>query len=311
MSLVLLGYPVIVKELEDIASQSRVGRPLKAWLAIKFKFKQHLISRSQLNRKSASRQHGRLLRRQKIILNMGSKTPIQRLKFDKCNIKLDALTEWESFQYASSALSKDHVLGEQSSKYFYAWLKNSRFSSIKALKTRERLVESNPQSRWNVAQEFYKELFCVKPSDPTARSQILDLVTNKISKKSAEKLVNLFTTKKLMRAINNLLNGRAEGVNVLMIKLYKKLIDKGQRGRKFLTTLLAALNDVRTKKKLPIDLIRCYTYILYTYKWIPKKNPRDLKGYRPLFLLNVDYKLYSIILMHRLVDAVNPVIRDH
>lgn len=54
MSSALLGYPVIVKELVDIASQSPVGRPLEARLAIKLKLGQHLISRSQSSRKSAA-----------------------------------------------------------------------------------------------------------------------------------------------------------------------------------------------------------------------------------------------------------------
>lgn len=310
MSPALLGYPVIVKELVDIASQSPVGRPLEAWLAIKLKLRQHLISRSQSSRKSASRKRGRLLRRRKKVLSMGSRTPAQRLKLDKCDIELDALTEWESFQYASSALSKDHVLGERPSKYFYARQKAGRFGGIKGLKTREGLVENNPERMCGVVQEFYKELFCEKPSDPVARSQILDLVTNKISKESAEKLVKPFTAKELTRAIKNSLNGRAGGVDGLTVELYKKLIDKGQRGRKFLMTLLAALNDVRTRERLPSDFIRCYTCILYKYEGVPGKDPTDLKGYRPLSLLNVDYKLYSIMLMHRLVDAVNPVIGD-
>lgn len=56
--------------------------------------------------------------------------------------------------------------------------------------------------------------------------------------------------------------------------------------------------------------IRCYTCILYKYD-VPGKDLTDLKGYRILSLLlsllNVDYKLYYklyfIMLMHKLVNA--------
>lgn len=309
MSPALLGYPVIVKELEDIASQSPVGPALEAWLAIKAKLRSHLISRSQSNKKSARRKRSRLLRRRKRVLNMG-RSPAQRLKLDKCNIELDALTERESFQYASTSLSKEHMLGERPSKYFYARLKASHSNGIKGLKNNEGVVENNPEKMCQVAQGFYRELFCEKPSDPVARNQILDLVTKKISKDSADNLVKPFTLKELTRAIKNSLNGRAGGVDGLTVELYKKLIDRGQNGRKFMATLLAALNDVRTRERLPEDFIRCYTCILYKYEGVPGKDPTDLKGYRPLSLLNVDYKLYSIMLMHRLVNAVNPVIGD-
>lgn len=238
------------------------------------------------------------------------KSPAQKSKLDNCNLELDALTEWESYQYASTALGKDHILGERPSKYFYARLKTSRNSSIKGLKNSEGMIESRPEKMCEVAQKFYSELFCEKPSDPTARSQILDLISKRISNDSAQKLTEPFTLKELTRAIKNSLNGRAGGVDGLTVELYKKLMDKGQKGRKFMTTLLAALNDVRTRERLPEDFIRCYTCILYKYEGVPGKDPTDLKGYRPLSLLNVDYKLYSIMIMHRLVHAINPVIGD-
>lgn len=61
---------------------------------------------------------------------------------------------------------------------------------------------------WSRSRVFYKELFCEKPSDPVARSHILDLVANKISKESAKNLVKSFTAKELIRAIKNSLSGR-------------------------------------------------------------------------------------------------------
>lgn len=309
MSPALLDYPVIVKELEDIACKSPVGRALEAWLVIKAELRAHLISRARSSKKSACRKRSRLLRRRRKVLKQG-RSPAQRSKLDVCNLELDALTEWESFQYASTALSKDHMLGERPSKYFYARLKASRFSGIKALTNSEGVEETSPEGMCGVAQRFYTELFCEKPSDPAARNQVLNLISNKISKESAEKLVQPFTLKELTRAIKNSLNGRAGGVDGLTVELYKKLMDRGQNGHKFLTTLLAALNDVRTRERLPSEFIRCYTCILYKYEGVPGKDPADLKGYRPLSLLNVDYKLYSIMLMHRLVNAINPVIGD-
>lgn len=309
MSPALLDYPIIVKELEGIAGQTPMGRALEAWMDIKSKLRAHLMSRTRSSRKAAQRKRGRLLRRRKKALKE-SDIHARRLKLESCNLELDALTEWESYQYASSALGKDHILGERPSKYFYARLKASRLSSIKGLKNRDGVVESNPERICEVAEEFYSELFCEKPSDPVAKSQTLDLITNKISQDSAGKLVEPFTLKELSRAIKNSLNGRAGGIDGLTVELYKKLMDRGPNGRKIMTTLLAALNDVRTREKLPEDFIRCYTCILYKYEGVPGKDPADLKGYRPLSLLNVDYKLYSIMVMHRLVNAINPVIGD-
>lgn len=309
MSPAILDYPVIVKELEEIASRSPVGPALEAWLAIKAQLRSHLIARARSSRKSARRKRSRLLRRRKKVIKQ-SRSPAQRIKLDRCNLELDALTEWECYQYASTALGKDHILGERPSKYFYARLKASRYKGIKGLKNSEGVVESSSEKMCEVAQKFYSELFCEKPSDLGAKNQILSLVSKRISADSAEKLVKPFTLKELTRAIKNSLNGRAGGVDGLTVELYKKLMDRGQNGHKFMTTLLAALNDVRTRERLPEDFIRCYTCILYKYEGVPGKDPTDLKGYRPLSLLNVDYKLYSIMIMHRLVQAINPVIGE-
>lgn len=125
-------------------------------------------------------------------------------------------------------------------------------------------------------QEFYIELFCEKPSNLEARNQILNLVTKRISSESAGKLVGPLALKELTRAIKDSLNGRAGGVNGLTVELYKKLMNRGQNGRIFMTTLLAALNHVRTRERLPEDFIRCYTCILYKYEGVPGKDPTDL-----------------------------------
>lgn len=309
MSPALLDYPVIVKELGEIASETPNGPALEAWLAIKAKLRGLLIERAQSSRRSARRKRSRLLRKRKVVLNWG-RSPARISKLEACNLELDALTEWESYQYASAASAKDHALGERPSKYFYARLRANRTRGIMGLRSSEGVVESDPKKMGDIAQKFYSELFCKKPSDPVARKRILDLVTNEISEDSARKLIKPFTEKELTRAIKNSLNGRAGGVDGLTVELYKKLLETGDNGRKFMSTLLAALNDVRIREELPEEFIRCYTCILYKYEGVPGKDPADLKGYRPLSLLNVDYKLYSVMVMHRLVQAIDPVIGE-
>ena len=68
---------------------------------------------------------------------------------------------------------------------------------------------------------------------------------------------------------------------------------------------------VQQRDELPKDFIQVYTSILYKYEGVPEKDPANLKGYRPLSLMNADYKIYTSILMRRLIAAINPIIGDH
>lgn len=42
-----------------------------------------------------------------------------------------------------------------------------------------------------------------------------------------------------------------------------------------------------------------------------KRDPKELKNYRPLLIINVDYKIFIEILIKRLTDALGTTLSEH
>lgn len=312
MTPAVLDYPVIVKELDDIAcSVDLSGRmaPLDAWLEIKARLRNQLQVRMETHRKNSGRRRKRLLAKRSRVVTKRSCLERTR-ELEQYDLELDALAEWESYQYASTAMSKEHILGERPSKYFYAKTRAQarRSGGIRGLINSDGLESSDPEQMCDIAHKFYSELYNEKLSDRESRNRVLELVTEKIGNEAAKDLIAPISEREVRMAIRRAAHGKAAGVDGLMAELYKRLIARGSENNRFIKTLLGAFQDAQSRRVLPSELTQCYTAILNKYEGVAGKNPADLKNYRPLSLMNVDYKLYTAILMRRLTVAINPVI---
>lgn len=121
---------------------------------------------------------------------------------------------------------------------------------------------------------FYFDLWSYKPSDPKARQRILKLITNKVSRRTAQCLTAPITAKEINRAIRLAPTGKVAGADGLVADLYKKLLLKRSKENQFRNTLLAAFQDVQKKDSLSKEFIRCYTANCTSMKVTQIKAPQ-------------------------------------
>ena len=123
------------------------------------------------------------------------------------------------------------------------------------------------------------------------------LEQRQLSEKVSKSCEGLVRVDEVVAAIRQSANGKAGGPDGLPMELYK-LFESVLAPK-----ICDVLNEAFTEGALP-DTMRAGEIILL-YK---KKDPRDLRNYRPITLLNTDYKLLGKVLGARMKNAVDEII---
>lgn len=113
-------------------------------------------------------------------------------------------------------MSKEHILGERPSKYFYAKTiaQARRSEGLRGLINSDGLESSDPEQMCDIAHKFYSELWDEKPSDRESRNRVLELVTERIGNEAAKGLVAPISEREVRMAIRLAAHGKAAGVSM-------------------------------------------------------------------------------------------------
>ena len=109
--------------------------------------------------------------------------------------------------------------------------------------------------------------------------------------------------KEIKTAIRESHNGKSPGWDGLPAEFYKTLLEKEPR---VLSILARVFNNILETKEMPARWKDGLLTIMFK-----KGDPEDIKNYRPLTLMNTDYKLFTSILMRRLVRGLGDAIGLH
>ena len=152
------------------------------------------------------------------------------------------------------------------------------------------------------ATNYYSWLYQKKDSNPEVADEFCKLLEEKTLKKdTADNMEGKISIKEIKRSMATLATGKSAGPDALPNEFYKWL-------SKFLApTLQEVFNESYTNRKLGSSLKEGNVSLLYK-----KKERKDIRNYRPLTLLNSDYKILTRILcwrmkggMHEIVSAEN------
>ncbi len=195
--------------------------------------------------------------------------------------------------------AKDIVEGERSTKYFYELEKTrQRADIITSIKTQDgKAVEENAGIVKEIGR-FYKDLFTENEVVLEDEEFLLRKIKVKVNEEDKEMCEGGITELEIGTAIDQLKNGKSPGIDGLSADFYKV----------FKAVLCPILNelyiDIFRKGYLTNSMKKGMVKIIYKRKG----DKRDLKNYRPLSMLNTDYKILSKILANRLKIVVPNII---
>lgn len=156
-----------------------------------------------------------------------------------------------------------------------------------------------------IIHNFYGDLYgpstIEEAAVETTVAQLKSTLKHRGLKKTMHVLETPITAKEVLQSINSLKSsGKSPGPDGLGIEFYKAM------GTSIATVLTLVFNSLLNGAKAPRAFIEGMVILLFK-----KGDPTLLKNYRPITLLNVDYKILTKLLALRLSGSLEPFINKN
>ena len=195
---------------------------------------------------------------------------------------------------------------------------NKPRDTIKSLKTSQNETTTNSKIMAEMAAKYHHDLQFANhiPYDPPNNQKLSDIlrpIKTRLSNASKVKLSTQILEDDIRQAIKKSANDKAPGLDGIPIELWKSLDDQYQSAQNnpgpnkkcnIVWSLTQVFQDIEKHGMDPNARLNkgCVSPI---YK---KKDPEDIANYRPITLLNTDYKILTKALSIKLAEVAHEII---
>uniref|UniRef100_A0A670JC67 Reverse transcriptase domain-containing protein n=2 Tax=Podarcis muralis TaxID=64176 RepID=A0A670JC67_PODMU len=272
------------------------------WDASKAVMRGFLIQQNTIKKKLWNGKKDKILEKihqgeKKLRTKPKSKEVLREIKFHQAQYSklINQEIEWKIKQMKQRSFESANKCGK-----LLAWQlkKRQKLNTVTNLEIEGKMVQK-PEEIRKCFHRYFKELYAQGPQKESEIDQFLK--TNGLPKITQDKrsiLNSTITSQEIEGAIQNMQLGKSPGPDGLTSKYYKTLKDY------LIQPLLEVCNQIMEGKKTPESWKEAFITL------IPKveTEKNQLKNYRPISLLNVDYKIFADILASRLKKVLNEVI---
>ncbi|KAJ8257372.1 hypothetical protein GJAV_G00184900 [Gymnothorax javanicus] len=182
---------------------------------------------------------------------------------------------------------------EKCTRYFFRRAR-SKANNISALYNSSGVVVSEAAEVQEVARQFYEGLFSERPSDEALMDTFLGSLTRRLGEEFMEAELS---TEELTQAARSMNHHKAPGPDGIPAEFYQAFWDLLKED--VAEVFRAAYREGRLGASLRQSVVSL----------VPKKGDlKDLRNWRPINLLSVDYKIMAKALMRRFQDLITSVI---
>ena len=188
--------------------------------------------------------------------------------------------------------------GEASSAYFFRLVKKQNADRlVAALRQPDGTVVNSAPDLVECFSQFYSDLFSAEPVDPGARDALLSNVTVRLSVEECNVCEGALTAEECFTALQGMARRKTPGCDGLPMEFYHTFWSV------LGSDLVRVLNSCASAGRLSRSQRRGVISLSF------KKGDRlDLRNWRPISLLNVDYKIASRAIAGRLLQMLSSVI---
>ena len=190
--------------------------------------------------------------------------------------------------------------GETSSSYFFR-LEKKRGSDrwIAAVRNDDGQIVASPEGLCSSFSAFYSSLFTAEPTDPIAQESLLRHIESSLPPAQSESCEGLLSVEECSEALSGMAKRKAPGLDGLPAEFYLKLWHVLGHD------LVDVLNSCYVAGSLTLSQRRGIISLSF------KKGDRlDMRNWRPISLLNVDYKLAARAIAGRLLKVIHLVVAE-
>ena len=188
--------------------------------------------------------------------------------------------------------------GESSTAYFFRLeRKNQADRWISALRESDGTIVSSPVGLCSSFASFYKSLFSAEATDSSVQAALIANLPSALSPGQASQCEGHLSVSECFAALQGMARRKAPGLDGLPMEFYLK----------FWSVMGSDLVDVLNSclDSGCLSLSQCRGVISLSYK---KGDRLDLRNWRPITLLNVDYKLAARVIAGRLLRVIHLIV---
>lgn len=186
---------------------------------------------------------------------------------------------------------------ERMTKTFFSRVKpQTQKEVITAMKTPTG-VSRTPKTITETITNFYGDLFCHKPVQKDEMNTLLNTITTTVKSHDYNAMNAPISPSEVLSAIRNIASDKAPGPDGLGSEFYKTFATD-------LAPLLAEVyNACIEKGEIPEYMSEATIQLLFK-----KGDKQDIKNWRPITLLNVEYKIFTKIITERMKKCLPKIL---
>ena len=190
--------------------------------------------------------------------------------------------------------------GEKPTRFFYGLEKSRQKSStITKLKKEDDTEVTNNIEILEEARAFYQKLYTAEPTDAQDQTWLLQHIDNELEDEERESCEGPMTETETTKAVNEMNNNKSPGPDGLPLEFYKQFWDLLKQ------PLTDLYNYNYENKEMTESQQSALLKLLY------KRYDKELlKNWRPISLLNVDYKIAAKVIATRLKRVLHKIINE-
>ena len=248
-----------------------------------------------------------------------------RSELERAKKELASRTQDDLKKLQESARARYRLKGEKCSKYWFNLNKEKMpEQTILAMRDKSNNITRKTKEMMEIATEYHENLQR-KPGTSQERQEAIEKMKESIKGKIPEEICNELKEKTTRREIEAALektsNGTSPGIDGIPYELYKLLMEENKKNKTdnnspdIIKILTMVINDIEEKgiikRKEANETTENPEFTDGVMHLIYKKKEKEkIENYRPITLLNADYKLYTKTIAEKLAKAAQAAIHE-
>ena len=267
------------------------------WKHVKRKIKALTIRHSTLQAQKHKAEQTNLQQKLETLKSQICKHPDKYKAYQTTKNTLSKLIRTQAKQKLFKHLAEDHHNNLSTKAFYQQFEKQKEQTTIPSLKDETGQEMNTPANMMKIAEKYYNELYFPKETKTETQQQFLDALKNRLPSDDQHLIEKEISNTEIEIAVKSMKNGKTPGPDGLSAELYALCWDViGEDFTKVIKQLYETGLMPAQMKEGNITLIH-------------KKGDRStLTNYRPISLLNTDYKIFNKILATRIRTSIHTVI---
>ena len=294
----------IKKCIHEVNNNCKYMDPDMLWDFLKCEIRTISIEYSINISKKRKKEERRLIKNINDLESRYSINPTDELsdEIKQCKTDLETLYKVKTKGCIVRSRANHIEFGERNSKYFINLEKrNQKRKVIKRLMLENGDILTNSEDILNAEKQFYEKLYTsCEPDDCNLSDLLMDINATKLDNEAQISCEGRLSIKECSNALRTMPNNKTPGSDGLPIEFYKFFFND------IITNLIESFDFSFRNGKLSADQRRGIINLIPK----PDKDPSILKNWRPISLLNTDYKILTKCIANRLRVVLPDIIHS-